>query len=75
MKGIREFLGFARYHCRFVPNFAEVAAPMIALTAKTEFVWSTECVMLFDKLQQALLAAPGFSISPSQQAVYYWIQT
>jgi len=34
VKGVREFLGFAGYYRRFVPNFANIAAPLVALTSK-----------------------------------------
>ena len=34
LHGIRSFLGFANYYCRFVRNFAEVANPLTDLTKK-----------------------------------------
>ena len=43
IKGVQQFLGFANYYNRFVPNFATVAAPISSLlSGKQEFVWGPE---------------------------------
>jgi len=36
VKEVRSFLGLASYYRRFVPTFAEIAAPLHALTAKNK---------------------------------------
>ena len=41
---VRRFVGFASYYRRFIPNFAELAAPLHQLTQKsTKFLWTKEC--------------------------------
>jgi len=45
---VRSFLGLASYYRQFVPTFAEIAAPLHALTAKNkQFEWTTECDRAF----------------------------
>ena len=41
---LRSFIGLCSYYRRFVRRFAEVAAPLHALTGKyAQFEWSEEC--------------------------------
>ena len=55
----RSFLGLASYYRRFVRNFAEVAAPLHALTKKdAKFVWTEEAQRAFEALQAALISPP-----------------
>ena len=34
LKSVRQFLGFVGYYRRFIPNFADLAEPLVALTGK-----------------------------------------
>jgi len=44
---------------RFVPTFAEIAAPLHALTMKNKtFEWTTQCEHAFSKLKYALISSP-----------------
>jgi len=44
VKEVRSFLGLASYYRRFVPTFAEIAAPLHALTTKNkQFEWTPDC--------------------------------
>ena len=53
---VRELLGLAGYHRRFVPNFAKVAAPLHALTWQdVPFMWTEQCNVSFEKLKFLLL--------------------
>ena len=44
LKSVQQFLGFVGYYRRFIPNFAEMAEPLVALTGKdVPFVWRPVC--------------------------------
>ena len=58
---VRGFLGLAGYYRRFIPNFAETAAPLSDLTRKTatkEVKWNDECGKAFEKLKSLLCGEP-----------------
>ena len=56
---VRQFLGLASYYCRFVPQFAKIAAPIHGLLKKENaFVWTPECETAFVKLKETLTSAP-----------------
>ena len=55
---VRSFVGLASYYCRFVPQFAVIAAPLHHLTKKdVPFEWSRECEDAFCKLKSLLTKA------------------
>ena len=57
--GVREFIGLASYYRHFVPKFADVAAPLRALTKKDiTFNWTIACQRAFDELKGLLVSAP-----------------
>jgi hypothetical protein len=59
VKEVRSFLGLCSYYRRFVPGYAEIAAPMTALQRKgVRFKWSDECQRAFEALKQALVSPP-----------------
>jgi predicted aspartyl protease len=59
VKDVRAFIGLASYYRRFVQGFAEVAAPLHALTGKEQsFLWDDRCQVAFQQLKQALTVAP-----------------
>jgi len=56
---VRSFLGLTSYYRRFVPTFAEIAAPLQALTMKNKkFECTTQCDHAFNKLKNALISSP-----------------
>jgi len=56
---VRSFLGLASYYRRFVPTFAEIAAPLHSLTMKNKkFDWTSECDRAFVRLKYALISSP-----------------
>ena len=56
---VRQFLGLSSYYRRFVPGFAQVAAPLYQLTKKNvQFEWTTDCEASFAKLKELLVSAP-----------------
>ena len=59
LKSVRQFLGFVGYYRRFIPRFADIAEPLVALTGKdVPFVWRPECAAAFLLLRHALVRAP-----------------
>ena len=58
-KGVRSFLGLINYYSKFIPNLAEIAAPLYDLTPKgKKFLWSSECQKAFEILKKSLCTAP-----------------
>ena len=56
---VRSFLGLAGYYRNFIPKFAMLAAPLVALTKKdTKFHWSKEHSESFLLLEDLLCQAP-----------------
>ena len=58
LKSVRQFLGFVGYYRRFIPNFADMAKPLVSLTRKdVPFVWRPACATAFAGLRDALVRA------------------
>jgi hypothetical protein len=56
---LRNFLGFASYYRRFLPDFATIASPLYELTGKkVKFVWSDKCEESFLNLKKGLITSP-----------------
>ena len=52
-KDLKRFLGLASYYRRFVQGFAQVAAPLNALTNKgKEWMWTADCTHAFLELKK-----------------------
>ncbi|GJV57534.1 reverse transcriptase domain-containing protein [Tanacetum coccineum] len=59
IKGVRHFLGHARFYRRFIQDFSKISRPMTHLLEKeTPFVISKECVEAFNALKKKLTKAP-----------------
>ena len=59
VKEVRAFLGLAGYYRQYVPQYSEVAEPMIRLTdAYAPFVWTADCQQAFESLKKSLVSAP-----------------
>ena len=55
---VRSFLGMTTYYSRFVSDFADKAAPVVAPTKKgVPFIWSELCNTSFECLKQKLMSA------------------
>lgn len=58
-KGVARFIGMVGYFHKFIPNFAEIAAPINALRKKNvKFIWKEEHANAFEKLKKAITTPP-----------------
>ena len=64
---LRSFLGMASYLRRFVPNYASLTVPLIALTKKkVKFNWNQEANQAFNAIKEAIAKAGElYPIDPS----------
>ena len=70
LKSVQQFLGFVGYYRRFIPCFADIAEPLVALTGKdVPFVWRPECATAFLRLRDALVRAPVLAF-PTESGDY-----
>ena len=59
LKSVRQFLGFVGYYRRFIPKFADVATPLVALTGKdVPFVWDVNCLSAFSVPRESQIHTP-----------------
>jgi hypothetical protein len=59
VRGIKSFIGMARYYRRFTEGFSKIARPMMALLAKkAEFKWTPACQESFETLKKKLTTTP-----------------
>ncbi|GJU16658.1 putative nucleotidyltransferase, ribonuclease H [Tanacetum coccineum] len=59
VKGVRSFLGHARFYRRFIKDFSKIARPMTQLLMKdAKFVFLDECMQAFNVLKDKLTTAP-----------------
>uniref|UniRef100_A0AC35F203 Integrase catalytic domain-containing protein n=1 Tax=Panagrolaimus sp. PS1159 TaxID=55785 RepID=A0AC35F203_9BILA len=56
---VRQFIGLASYHRKFIQGFSVIASPLVALTRKdTKFCWGDSEQAAFDTLKEKLISAP-----------------
>ena len=59
VKDVRSFLGFANFYRRFIPDYSNVACPLIDLTKKNlVWNWSPLCQLSFESLKCLFLSKP-----------------
>ena len=59
VKDVRSFLSFANFYRRFIPDYSNVARPLIDLTKKNlQWNWTTACQNSFDSLKFLFLSKP-----------------
>lgn len=59
VREVRKFLGLVNFSRRFIPNFADKAAPLTELTGdKATFTWEDKHNSSFETLKQALTSPP-----------------
>ena len=58
-KEVKQFVGIVGYYRKFIPQYADIARPLNALTRKdTEFVWTDVCQKSFDLLKAMISKEP-----------------
>ena len=58
-KEVKQFLGLVGYYRKFIPQFADIARPLNALTHKSvDFVWDEICEKSFRLLKQMIIQEP-----------------
>lgn len=58
---VRAFLGLGGYYRKFIPNYAEIAAPLADLTRKAAprvILWTDQCSKAFVELKDRLCSLP-----------------
>ena len=59
VKGIRSFLGHARFYRRFIIDFSKIARPLCRLLEKdTKFHFDEACQKAFEEIKFILIEAP-----------------
>uniref|UniRef100_A0A1B6EN58 RNA-directed DNA polymerase n=2 Tax=Cuerna arida TaxID=1464854 RepID=A0A1B6EN58_9HEMI len=67
-KGIARFVGMVNFYRRFIPNVAELAAPLNALRKKgAKFVWGEAQQTSFDLLKEAVMQPPVLAMPDFNQ--------
>jgi hypothetical protein len=60
VKQVCSILGVLGYQRPFIPNYAEIARPLVALTKKTQaFLWTEDCTNALNKLIDIILDNPS----------------
>jgi hypothetical protein len=63
VKQIRGFFRMAGYYRRFIEGFSKIAGPMSKVLQKnTPFVWSEECEVSFQTLEEKLTTSPVLAV-------------
>jgi hypothetical protein len=62
VKGVRGFLGFANFYCRFIKDFSDLVQPLTELTRKDrKFSWNLEAKEAFCTLKDIFVSAPALA--------------
>ena len=61
-KGVRGFLGLAKYYRKFIQGFGGIAAPLHKLVDKGSFIWDEKAEMAFQALKLALTTTPTLDL-------------
>ena len=59
VKGIRSFLGHARFYRRIIKDFSKISMPLCRLLEKeAKFEFDEKCKCTFEKIKAILISAP-----------------
>jgi transposase InsO family protein len=70
---VRGFLGMAGWYRKFIPNFADIARPLVHLTKNNvQWNWSDECQKAFETIRDKLTASPVLAVAdPNKQYILH----
>ena len=73
VKECRSFVAMCSHYCRFVPNFAKISEPIVALTKKhARFKWTKQCQEALDLMKESLTVIPLLSYpDPNKRFILY----
>ena len=73
VKECRSFVAMCSYYRRFVPNFAKISEPIVALTKKhARFKWTEQCQEAFNLMKESLTVIPLLSYpDPNKRFILY----
>lgn len=73
VKGVRSFLGLISFYRMFIPQFSDIASPLVELTKKFKrFSWSPECQAAFESLRHSLSIAPLLHYPDTSKPYVLW---
>jgi hypothetical protein len=62
LKSLRGFLGLTGYYHKFVKNYGNILAPLIALLKKNSFTWTPAVAQAFQTLKMAMYTTPFLTL-------------
>ena len=72
VKECRSFVAMCSYYRRFVPNFAKISEPIVALTKKhARFKWTEQCQEAFDLMKESLTVIPLLSYPDPNKELFF----
>ncbi|XP_073260170.1 uncharacterized protein [Populus alba] len=70
VKGVRGFLGLARYYRKFISGFGNIATPLTYCLGKEGFRWGINESTTFNKLKHALTSPPVLRLPDFSQCFF-----
>ena len=73
VRQVRGIIGITSWYRRFLPNFSEIASPLIELTKKyARFKWDEKCQKAFEYLKESLSVVPILAYpDPNEEYILY----
>jgi hypothetical protein len=76
VKEVRSILRVLGYQCPFIPNYANIARPLVALTKKDQpFLWTPECTKALDSLIMTMLDNPALQQPDLKRPFFLQVDT